>query len=68
MMSWSLENTSISLVFTATDASIPDMKQKEDVSHLWKDIYELEKKKQKLLRKKHYWIQIKELRNQNSAM
>lgn len=44
MMSWSLENTSISLVFTATDASIPDMKQKEEDSHLWKDIYELEKK------------------------
>lgn len=50
MMSWSLENTSISVVFTATDASIPDMKQKEDVSHLWKDIYE-PKKKAKIVKK-----------------
>lgn len=70
-MSSSLENTSIFLVFTATDASIPDLKQKEEDSHLWEDIYELKKKKkkQKLLRKKHYyWTQRKDLRNQNSAM
>lgn len=45
MMSSSLENTSIFLVFTATDASIPDLKQKEEDSHLWEDIHELKKKK-----------------------
>lgn len=47
MMSSSLENTSIFLVFTATDASIPDLKQKEEDSHLMKRHLWTKKKKKR---------------------